>query len=126
MIPKLELARHIVREGKSEWFSTWVPKLDFLARKPSEYIEITPEELVSLLRADGYDISTVSYAETDPCELIVQEDGMWLAFNQERGQRFQVRRFATKEEAELFTAEKLIKMAKLVIKMRFDDPFNKE
>lgn len=119
-IPKIEQARHIGREGKKEWFLSWAPQLDFHARKPSEFIDITPQELVAQLKADGHDIETASYAEADPYELIVQDQGGWLAFNQERGQRFQVREFATKEEAELFTAEKLIKTARLVIKMAFE------
>jgi hypothetical protein len=61
-------------------------KVSFSIRKPSEYIDITPQELLSLLKADGHDIATASYADADPYELIVYENGRWLSFNRVRGQ----------------------------------------
>jgi len=118
-IPKEDQIKGIMCEDCIGWFAKWFKDKSNYQNKPSTYIDITADDVMSYVSEHGFDSATVSYEPLEARYLIEQINEKWCVSFYEHGYRQGMKEFETKEDAERFVAAELIETNKMWVDVQF-------
>jgi hypothetical protein len=118
-IPKEQQIKAVLSEDWIGNFARYFGEGFDRTKRPSDYIDITCDEVMAYVHRNGFDSATVAYKPLEARFLIEENAGQWLTSFHERGQRHGLRAFPSRADAERDVIERLIDTVKRLVDGQF-------